>query len=218
MASTGKYIPPALRAKMEVEAEAAARQAQEQEQAVVGGGGDLQAWLRESQRGYVPKTAEQIRQESMLLNYEQLRSRAGPPPPACSEDFGGVHEQGGEGEGARTCVSFDESIRLFKQGRGGPPAPLMFDGRDDGDVVGDGEGAEVYLGRSKAQLRRAAYRAWYTQWGDRLNYLWRAENGLLATAKRLPPPLRKREEERKEPSRGALAWAAATEVNEKSGW
>lgn len=216
--ASSKYIPPALRAKMAAEAAEAARQAQEQEHAVVGGGGDLQAWLRESQRGYVPKTAEQIRQESLLMNYDQLRSRAGPPPPVTADDYGGAHEQGGEGVGGGVCASFDESLRLFKQGRGGPPEPLCFDGRDDGEMVGDGITEAAYVGLSKAQQRRRGYSAWYNQWGERLTYLWRAENGLVGLAKKLPPPLRKREEERKEPSRGALAWAAATEVNEKSGW
>lgn len=201
-----KYIPPHARAASPpVVPEPAAA-----------GGGSLSDWLREAQQGYVPKTPEQIRQECLCLNYTQLRSRAGPPPPASSDDFGGVHEQGGEGEGARTCVTFDEGLRLYKQGRGGPPEPLLFDGRDDGNVVSDGIGPEVYVGQSKAQQRRAAYRAWYAQWGDRLNYLWRAENGLLAPAKKLPPK-RRVVEEKKEPTRGQLA-ALATEISEKSGW
>ena len=202
-----KYIPPYARA--------APAPAPAAEPAPAGGA--MSDWLREAQKGYVPKTPEQIRQESLCLNYTQLRSRAGPPPPACSDDFGGAHEQGGEGEGARTCVSFDESLRLYKLGRGGPPAPLLFDGRDDGNVVGDGVGPEVYLGPSKPQLRRAAYRAWYTQWGDRLNYLWRAENGLLLTTAKKLPPVRRVVEEKKEPSRGQLV-ALATEIGEKSGW
>jgi hypothetical protein len=215
MASSGKYIPPALRAKMAAAAEAA----REEEAVAAPAKPDLQSWLREARQGYVPKTAEQIRQESLLMNYEQLRSRAGPPPPVSSDDFGGVWEQGGEATGARVCGSFDEGLRLFKQGRGGPPAPLLFDGRDDGNVIGDGEGAEVYLGLSPAQQRRKAYRTWYEQWGDRLNYLWRAEHGLLATTKKLPPPLRaQRQEERKEPTQGQLAAAAAAVVCEKSGW
>jgi hypothetical protein len=216
MASSGKYIPPALRAKMAAdEAErAAAVQAPP-----AAGGGDLQSWLREAQRGYVAKTPEQIRQECLLMNYEQLRSRAGPPPPVTSDDFGGAHEQGGEGEGARVCVTFDESLRLFKQGRGGPPEPLCFDGRDDGEMVSDGIAEAVYVGQSKSQKMRRAYAAWYAQWGERLTYLWRAENGLLATAKKLPPIQRERKrEEYKEPTRGQMAAAVAAEVGEKSGW
>lgn len=214
----GKYIPPALRAKMAAEEAERAAAAAREEAAAAPAKPDLQSWLREARQGYVPKTPEQIRQESLLMNYEQLRRRAGPPPPVSSDDFGGVWEQGGEGTGARVCGSFDEGLRLFKQGRGGPPAPLLFDGRDDGNVIGDGEGAEVYLGLSPAQQRRKAYRAWYEQWGSRLNYLWAAEHGLLATAKKLPPPLRpQRQEERKEPTRGQLA-ALAAEIGEKSGW
>ena len=152
------------------------------------------------------------------MNYEQLRRRAGPPPPITSDDYGGVWEQGGEGEGGRVCGSFDDGMRLFKRGIGGPPVPLGFGGRDDGEVAGDGEGAEIYLGLSPAQQRRKAYRAWYEQWGERLSYLWAAEHGLLAAAKKLPPVPRKREEERKEPTRGQLATAAAAVVSEKSGW
>jgi hypothetical protein len=217
MASNGKYIPPALRAKMA--AEAAAREVERPaEPAPTASGGDLQSWLRQAQRGYVAKTPEQIRQECLLMNYEQLRSRAGPPPPVTSDDFGGAHEQGGEGEGARVCVSFDESLRLFKQGRGGPPEPLCFDGRDDGEMVSDGLAEAVYVGQSKAQKMRRVYSAWYAQWGERLTYLWRAEHGLVSTAKKLPPVQRKRQEEYKEPTRGQLAMAAAAEVNEKSGW
>lgn len=217
MASTGKYIPPALRAKMEAEAAEAARQEEVAQPAA--GGGDLQSWLREAQRGYMAKTPEQIRQECLLMNYQQLRSRAGPPPPVTSDDFGGAHEQGGEGEGARVCVTFDESLRLFKQGRGGPPEPLCFDGRDDGEMVSDGIAEAVYVGQSKSQKMRRAYAAWYAQWGERLTYLWRAEHGLMAPAKKLPPAQRERKrEEYKEPTRGQMAAAVAAEVGEKSGW
>lgn len=177
-------------------------------------------WLREARQGYVPKTPEQIRQECLCMNYKQLTSRAGPPPPVSSDDYGGAHEQGGEDVGARVCVSFDESLRLFKLGRGGPPEPLCFDGRDDGEVISDGIAVEVYVGLSKAQQRRKAYSAWYNQWGERLNYLWRAEHPQLcapAPKKKLPPIQHKREEERKEPTRGQLA-ALAAEIGEKSGW
>ena len=204
-----KYIPPHARAASP--STAAAQPAQS-----AAGGGTLNDWLREARQGYTPKTPEQIRQECLCLNYTQLRSRAGPPPPVSSDDFGGVWEQGGEGEGARACCSFDEALRLYKLGRGGPPAPLLFDGRDDGNVVGDGVGPEIYLGPSAAQQKRADYRAWYEQWGARLTYLWRAENGLLTTTKKLPP-VRRVVEEKKEPTRSQLA-ALAVEISDKSGW
>jgi hypothetical protein len=218
MASSGKYIPPALRAKMAAEAAAVAEAERAAVAAPAAPRDELAAWLRESQKGFVAKTPEQIRQECLLMNYAQLRSRAGPPPPVTSDDFGGAHEQGGEGEGARVCVSFDESLRLFKQGRGGPPEPLCFDGRDDGEMVSDGIAEAVYCGQSKSQKMRRAYSAWYAQWGERLTYLWRAEHGLAVTAKKLPPVQRKRTEEYKEPTRGQRAMAAAGELCEKSGW
>ena len=181
-------------------------------------GGSLSDWLREARTGYVPKTPEQIRQECLSMNYTQLRSRAGPPPPVSSDDFGGAHEQGGEGEGARTCVTFDESLRLFKQGRGGPPEPLLFDGRDDGNFISDGIGPEVYVGQSMAQQRRRAYHRWYAQWGQRLTYLWRAEHPeLCAPTKKKLPPVRRTEEEKPTP-RSALVAAAAADIGEKSGW
>lgn len=208
-----KYIPPHARA-------AAVAAPAEPETPPAAAGRGLSDWLRTARQGYVPKTPEQIRQECLSMNYTQLRSRAGPPPPVSSDDYGGAHEQGGEGEGARVCSSFDESLRLFKQGRGGPPEPLLFDGRDDGEMVSDGIAEAVYVGQSKAQQRRAAYRAWYAQWGERLTFLWRAEHPELSgsTKKKLPPPIRPVREEEKEPSRGALAAAAATTVCEKSGW
>jgi hypothetical protein len=162
----------------------------------------------------VPKSHAEIAAEMATLNYNQLRKRAGPPPPITSDDFGGVWEQGGEGEGARTCVSFDESIRLFKQGHGGPPEPLCFDGRDDGNVIGDGVGPEIYIGPSKTQQMRAAYCAWYAQWGARLNYLWRAEHPQLqkATATTKPKPQPKIAEPEYIPRR------ILEEASDKSGW
>jgi hypothetical protein len=112
----------------------------------------------------------------------------------------------------------DESRRLFKLGRGGPPEPLCFSGRDDGEVISDGIAVEVYLGLSKAQKLRRAYAAWYNQWGERLTYLWRAEHPeLCAPTKKKLPPVRRVLEEKKDPSRGQLV-ALATEIGEKSGW
>jgi hypothetical protein len=180
------------------------------------GGGSLADWLREARQGYVPKSRAEIAAELATLNYDQLRKRAGPPPSITSEEYGGVHEQGGEGEGARVCVSFDESLRLFKQGHGGPPEPLCFDGRDDGEVICDGIAAEVYVGLSKAQKLRRAYSAWYAQWGARLNYLWRAEHPQLqkttATTKPKPKPQPKIAEPEYIPRR------ILEEASDKSGW
>jgi hypothetical protein len=206
-----KYIPPHSRA--------APAPAPAAEPAPAAADGSMSNWLREARQGYVPKTPEQIRQESLCMNYTQLRSRAGPPPTISSDEYGGPHEQGGEGVGARVCGSFDEGLRLYKLGRGGPPEPLSFDGRDDGNVVSDGIAPAVYMGLSKAQQLRRAYASWYAQWGQRLNYLWRAEHPELCapTKKKLPPTTPRRIEEKKEPSRGYLV-ALATEVGEKSGW
>jgi hypothetical protein len=209
-----KYIPPALRAKMVAEAAATQRAEQEKEQPVA----DLQSWLRQAQRGYVAKTPEQIRQECLSMNYAQLRTRAGPPPNVTSDDYGGAWEQGGEGEGARVCALFDDDLRLYKQGRCPPPAPLVFSGRDDGDICA-AEAAEsgvAKAAKSAAEQRRDAYANWFSIYGERLRWLWAAEHP-SAPVKKLPPSLRERKrEEYKEPTRGQLAAAAA--VSEKSGW
>jgi hypothetical protein len=86
-------------------------------------------------------------------------------------------------------------------------------------MVSDGIAEAVYVGQSKSQKMRRAYAAWYAQWGERLTYLWRAEHGLMAPAKKLPPAQRERKrEEYKEPTRGQMAAAVAAEVGEKSGW
>ena len=207
-----KYIPPALRAQEQKE-EQKQEEKQKEEKA------DPLAWLREAQRGFVAKTAEQIRQECLSMNYEQLRKRAGPPPLIDSDDYGGVHAQGGEDIGGGVCVRFDGDMRFFKQGRCAPPAPLGFTGRDEGYV----NAAEAMDGnfsseqRSGSALKREAYAAWYTQWGSRLAYLWGAEHP-SGPMRKLPPPIRRVREEEKAPTRGALAAAAATVMAEKSGW
>jgi hypothetical protein len=217
--ATGKYIPPALRAKMAAEAAETERAAAAAAAGPAAPRDELNAWLREARVGYVAKTPEQIRAECLSMNYEQLRKRAGPPPTICSDDYGGVWEQGGEGEGAHVCTSFDEGLRLFKRGNGPPPAPLQFDGRDDGGWAGDGDGPAVYTGPSKQQKLRAAYSEWWSQWGYRLAYLWQAEKlGNHSTHKKLPPVRRVREEEYKEPTRGQLAAALSAHVSDKSGW
>lgn len=203
-----KYIPPHARA---------APSAPEPTPAPAAGGASMADWLREARQGYVPKTPEQIRQECLSMNYAQLRSRAGPPPSITSDNYGGAHEQGGEETGTRLCTTFDSCLQLYRQGRGGPPEPLCFDGRDDGEVISDGIAAEVYVGLSESQKLRRAYAAWYNQWGERLTYLWRAEHPQLCapTKKKLPPIQRLKEQ--KEPTRGQLA-ALAVEIGDKSGW
>ncbi len=205
-----KYIPPALRAKMAAEAAASAA-----EQAPA----SLTDWLREARKGYVAKTPEQIRQECLSMNYEQLRKRAGPPPPVTSDDYGGVWEQGGEGAGAAVCVTFDEDLRGYKLGRCPPPPPLGFDGRDEGDVDAalamEGAVTQATTKSASAQ-RRAAYNSWYSIYGSRLTWLWAAEHPTTTTKKL--PPVRREVEKPKAPTRGALAAAAAEAVSEKSGW
>jgi hypothetical protein len=205
------YIPPHARA--------APAPTPTAEPAPAAGGGSLADWLAESRKGYVPKTPEQIRIECLSMNYAQLKARAGPPPPISSDDFGGVWEQGGEGEGARACISFDESIKCFKKGYGPPPEPLSFDGRDE-PVVNAAlamEGVVVVIDKSESGKRRAAYASWYSQWGRRLRELWAADHA-VPVKKKLPPRRSYHDEENKEPSRGALAAAAAEVVSEKSGW
>ena len=217
MASTmaSKYIPPHLRAAAGgAPAEPAAAQSHTE-------------WLKEQQSRYkvVVKTPEQLRVEYDAMNFEQLKSRAGPPPPITSDDYGGVHEQGGEGEGGRVCIRFDGDIRYFKQtpSRCPPPEPLCFGGRDDGEWAGDGVTAEVYLGLSETQKARNAYARWYSQWGKRLRAKWYAEHPEQIpkserSAPKPKPKIREAAVERTEPSRSALAAAVATEVSEKSGW
>jgi hypothetical protein len=209
MASTGRYIPPALRARMAAEEQA------QQEAPKAAAGGDLQSWLREAQRGYVAKTPDQIRQECLSMNYSQLRTRAGPPPNITSDDYGGAWEQGGEGEGGRVCALFDDDLRLYKQGRCPPPAPLAFTGRDDGDIcASEAMEGKVKATKTAAAQRRETYANWFSIYGERLRWMWAAEHP-SGPVKRLPPVQRK-QEEYKEPTRGQLAAAAV--VSDKSGW
>ena len=219
MLKMSKYVPPHLRAA----AAAGGAPASTPEPAVTQSHAD---WLREQQSRYkvVIKTPAQIKAEFDAMTFEQLKARAGPPPPITSDDYGGVHEQGGEGEGPRVCIRFDGDIRFFKQtpSRCPPPQPLGFNGRDDGEWAGDGETVEVYLGPSAGQKARAAYDDWYRQWGKRLRAKWYAEHPeqIPKSERSAPKPKPKiREanvEERTEPSRGALA--AAAEVAANSGW
>jgi hypothetical protein len=213
-----KYVPPHLRA-----AAAAGAPAPMPEPAVTQSHTE---WLKEQQSRYkvVVKTPEQLRAEYDAMTFEQLKSRAGPPPPITSDDYGGVHEQGGEGEGGRVCIRFDGDIRYFKQtpSRCPPPEPLFFGGRDDGQWAGDGVTAEVYLGLSETQKARSAYARWYSEWGKRLRAKWyEAHPEQIPKSERCAPKPKPKireaaVEERTEPSRGALA--AAAEVAANSGW
>ncbi len=219
MPKMSKYVPPHLRAA------AAAGGAPAPEPAVTQSHTE---WLKEQQSRYkvVVKTPEQLRAEYDAMNFEQLKSRAGPPPPITSDNYGGAWEQGGEGEGGRACSRFDGDIRFFKQtpSRCPPPEPLCFSGRDDGDDLGGGEDTAFHTGATEAQAARNAYARWYSQWGKRLRAKWYAEHPeqIPKSERSAPKPKPKiREaavEERTEPSRGALAAAVATEVSDKSGW
>lgn len=223
--ASSKYIPPALRAKMAAEAEAAAAAARAEEEAALraatGGAPtrtELNDWLREARKGYVPKTPEQIRAECLSMNYEQLRKRAGPPPAVTSDDFGGAWEQGGEGVGAAVCNSFDENLRFFKLGRGPPPEPLEFDGRDEGhcaDLEAAVDGDYTSYVPSASSVRRSAYNTWYSTYGARLAWLWAAEH--QATTRSAPPKRTERRQEQKPPSVSQLA-ALAAQIGDKSGW
>ncbi len=218
MPKMSKYIPPHLRA-----AAAAGAPAPMPEPAVTQSHTE---WLKEQQSRYkvVVKTPEQLRAEYDAMSFAQLKSRAGPPPPITSDDYGGVWEQGGEGEGPRVCARFDGDIRFFKQtpSRCPPPEPLGFNGRTDGDdCSGDAEDTAFHTGAAEAQKARNAYARWYSEWGKRLRAKWYEEHPEQIpkserSAPKPKPKIRETVEERTEPSRGALA--AAAEVAANSGW
>ena len=216
--ASSKYIPPALRAKMAAEAEAAAAAARAEEAATAPSRTELNDWLREARQGYVPKTPEQIRAECLSMNYEQLRKRAGPPPSVTSDDYGGAREQGGEGVGGSICASFDENLRFFKLGRGAPPEPLCFDGRDGGecaDLEAAVDGDYSSHVRSAASVRRSAYNTWYSTYGARLAWLWAAEH---QTTTRSAPPKRTERREAQKPVLLSHLVAHAPDAGDKSGW
>jgi hypothetical protein len=176
-------------------------------------GGSALDWLKKAQKGYVAKTPEQIRQECLSMNYDQLKIRAGPPPSVSSDDYGGVWEQGGEGEGGRTCILFDENLRLYKQGRCPPPVPLFFGGHDEPivDAALAMDGVVKVLSKSPSAIKREAYASWYEQWGKRLRFLWEKDHTVHTTKK--PVQKRVEEEKPKGPSRFLVE-----EVSPHSGW
>jgi hypothetical protein len=176
--------------------------------------GSMSDWLKQAQKGYVHKTPEEIRQECLSMNYSQLKARAGPPPPIGSDDYGGVWEQGGEGEGGRTCMLFDDNIRFFKLGRCPPPEPLFFNGRDEPvvDAALARDGVEKVISHSETTKRRIAYSSWYEQWGKRLTYLWNLDHP-KHTPTHKKPDQKQEEEKPKAPPRRILEEACA-----KSGW
>lgn len=185
-----KYVPPHARAATPPMAEPASP----------AGGNSVSDWLREARQGYVPKTPEQVRAECLSMNFEQLRLRAGPPPTVRAEQFVWATEGCRPDEiNDPENTMFDSRMGAFKKGQGAPPAPLPHNQRDDD-------------GHANAPIK--AYRAWYSQWGERLYYLWRTEHPVAPIKKKLLPT--RRPEEEKAPSRGALA--AAADVGEKSGW
>ncbi len=207
MASSGKYTPPHLRGQ-------ATQPVVETSPVPPAEDASMAEWLRQARKGYVPKTPEQIREECLQMNFEQLRSRAGPPPTICGDDYGGFFVEAETGDNGGI---FNTSMWLFKQGKGAPPAPMQGPERDDGSAL-DAEMAA--LGDSKSQdtksitkMRRDRYSQWYRQWGERLTYLWNKEHPTAPLQQKKTTLRREEEEKPKGPSRYLL-----TEPCEKSGW
>lgn len=207
-----KYVPPHLRA------------------AAAAGGGPAEPeptepqshldWLKAQQSRYrvVTKTPEELRAEFAAMTFEQLRSRAGPPPNITGGDYGGAFVEAETGENG---LIFDTEMRLFKQGRGPPPEPMTGPGREEG--IG---GAAAMDGDLKAMMEaeksicggiRDKYAAWYKAWGAKLTNKWYKEHPRPAPKTKTTKPARAvTVEEPKGPSRGTLV--AALEVAEQSGW
>ena len=208
-----KYIPPHLRGAAAGGAPAALVEPAEPNQSHLD-------WLRAQQSRYkvVAKTPEELKAEIAAMTFEQLRSRAGPPPNITGGDYGGFFVEDETGENG---YIFDTEMRLFKQGRGPPPEPMTGPGREEG--IG---GAAAMDGDLKAMAEaersigggiRAKYSAWYRAWGNKLTNKWYKEHPRPAPkAKSAKPVKTVTVEEPKGPSRGALV--ATLDVAEQSGW
>jgi hypothetical protein len=118
---------------------------------------ELAAW-RSSVATIAPKTAEQIRAEYAAMNFEQLRTRAGPPPTVAGCDYHDIGAGEGRSDGAEK-YNFDSSLSLFKQGRGPPPAPLIDNNRPEARAIGV-----------------TAYQKWWSAWGNKLSTQWYKEH------------------------------------------
>jgi hypothetical protein len=155
-------------------------------------------WLKTQQSRYTHtvKTAEQFRAEYAAMTFQQLRTRAGPPPTVRAEDFvwaaaGCRPDEAADAE----HTLFDGRMSSFKRGEGAPPAPLAHNQRGD----------------SLGTMNVSAYTKWYAAWGAKLNEKWNQEHPRLPTKTKTvkPKPV---EEETKESRR------VAEEAGDKSGW
>ena len=193
-----KYIPPHMRGAAAPAAPAAPVAAPPAESQ------SHTDWLRSQQSRYtvVVKTPEQLRAECAAMTFEQLRSRAGPPPNVRGDEFvwsseGCAPDNTGSGEKS----SFDSNMGFFKRGQGPPPGPLDHNQRD-------------YEGSNR---RVNAYCEWYTAWGVKLWNKWYEEHPRPVAKPKTTKPKKTLTDERKEPTLGQLA-ALAADIGEKSGW
>jgi hypothetical protein len=187
-----KYMPPHMRAAAAAPAPPTPAPAATQSHA---------DWLRAQQSRYthVIKTAEQLRAECAAMNFEQLKTRAGPPPNVRAEEF--VWSAEGcapDDTGGTDKTLFDSRLGAFKRGQGPPPGPLDHNQRD-------------YEGCNK---RVNAYCEWYSAWGEKLWRKWYEEHPMpLPKAKATPKPKPKTETTEPVVPRRVLE-----DVGDKSGW
>jgi hypothetical protein len=116
----------------------------------------LAAWRSSVGTSYV-KTQEQLRAEYASMTFEQMRTRAGPPPNVSGCEFqDSSAREDRSGGGAE--YDFDVSLSMFKKGQGPPPVPLYDDSRPEARM------ANV-----------TKYIIWWNNWGNRLVTLWHKE-------------------------------------------
>jgi hypothetical protein len=158
-------------------------------------------WLRAQQNRYTHtvKTAEQIRAECAAMTFEQLRSRAGPPPTVFACEFVWAAEgcRPDEVNDPENSM-FDGRIVAFKRGQGPPPAPLAHNQRDDTGM---------------ANKNVNAYAKWYVAWGSKLTEKWYHEHPRPVAAKTAKSAKSNTVEESKGPSR-----VIEEDAGDKSGW
>ena len=190
-----KYTPPHMRAAAAAAppAPAAAPVAATESQSHLD-------WLRSQQSRYtvVVKTPEQLRAECAAMTFEQLRSRAGPPPNVRADEFVWAAEGcAPDDTGGTDKTLFDSNMASFKRGQGPPPGPLDHNQRD-------------YEGCNR---RVNAYSEWYKAWGAKLWNKWYEEHPRPMAKPKTTKPKKIETEEPKN------SWRAITEeVSEKSGW
>ncbi len=189
-----KYIPPHIRAAAAAPAPAVPVAAADPEPP------SHLDWLRSQQSRYtvVVKTPEQLRAECAVMTFEQLRSRAGPPPNVRAEEF--VWSSEGcapDDTGGSDKTLFDSRMGAFKRGQGPPPGPLDHNQRD-------------FEGSNK---RVNAYSEWYAAWGMKLWNKWYQEHPRPVAKPKTTKPKKTEADEPKN------TWRVITEeVSEKSGW